>query len=317
MTLDPTDARGPGARRRPDASSASSRSLVTNPAEGTGVDRDADVLARRVRPCSSTAPIALRRSAPYARRARHRRSGSCCASWRGYSVAASGLGPVFATTSAAYLTDRRGALAGRRRRSPSSPWSATGVGAARPARRGAAAVHDARARPSWRRSSATSCARSTSATASSRRCARSRRARPSRRIASASPATCTTSSATRSPGIALQARAGRRLVERDPARAAEALREIDELASRALSETRETIGLIRAPDQPAELRPQPRLEDLDELVARLQEGDLQRPAAPRGRPEPRPRRRPGLRVPDRAGGARATSSSTRGPRARS
>ena len=75
-------------------------------------------------------------------------------------------------------------------------------------------------------------------------------------------------------GIALQARAARRLVERDPARTAEALDEIDELASRALSDTRETIGLIRAPDQPAELHPQPRLEDLEELVARLQEDDL-------------------------------------------
>jgi signal transduction histidine kinase len=76
-------------------------------------------------------------------------------------------------------------------------------------------------------------------------------------------------------GIALQARAGRRLVERDPGRTAEALREIDDLATRALSDTREAIGLIRAPGDAAELRPQPRLEDLDELVARLQEDDLQ------------------------------------------
>jgi signal transduction histidine kinase len=52
------------------------------------------------------------------------------------------------------------------------------------------------------------------------------------------------------------------------------LQDIEELAARALGETRETIGLIRAPGQPAELRPQPRLEDLDELVSHLQEDDL-------------------------------------------
>jgi signal transduction histidine kinase len=77
-------------------------------------------------------------------------------------------------------------------------------------------------------------------------------------------------------GIALQARAGRRLVDRDSERTADALREIDELATRALGETREAIGRIRVPGQPAELRPQPRLEDLDDLVSRLDEdGDLE------------------------------------------
>jgi signal transduction histidine kinase len=75
-------------------------------------------------------------------------------------------------------------------------------------------------------------------------------------------------------GITLQARAGRRLVDRDAQRTGEALRQIDELATRALGETREAIGRIRGDGQPAELRPQPRLDDLDELVARLQEDDL-------------------------------------------
>jgi signal transduction histidine kinase len=55
--------------------------------------------------------------------------------------------------------------------------------------------------------------------------------------------------------ITLQARAGARRIGADPARAAEALAEIDALASRALADTRTAVGLIgdeneRAPTHP-------------------------------------------------------------------
>src|SRR3712207_8574499 len=82
--------------------------LVTNPADGTGVDRDADVYAVAFG-VLATAPIALRRSAPYLV-VLVTSLGILLAASRGYPVAASGLGPVLATTSAAYLTDRRGAI---------------------------------------------------------------------------------------------------------------------------------------------------------------------------------------------------------------
>jgi signal transduction histidine kinase len=70
-------------------------------------------------------------------------------------------------------------------------------------------------------------------------------------------------------GIALQARAARRRLERDPARAAEAIDEIDQLATSALAETRQAVGVIRA-----EMAPRPTLDQLDELVAHLQTPDM-------------------------------------------
>ena len=74
-------------------------------------------------------------------------------------------------------------------------------------------------------------------------------------------------------GITLQARAGRRRVRRDPAAAEAALDTIDELATRALAETRQAVGLVRG-EPSGELRPPPGLEDLDELVADLQGEDV-------------------------------------------
>jgi signal transduction histidine kinase len=71
-------------------------------------------------------------------------------------------------------------------------------------------------------------------------------------------------------GITLQARAARRRLERDPARVAESIDEIDKLASSALAETRQAVGVIRA-----DMAPQPTLDQLDELVAHLQTPDMQ------------------------------------------
>ena len=66
--------------------------------------------------------------------------------------------------------------------------------------------------------------------------------------------------------ITLQARAGQRLVQRDPPGATAALEQIEEVASRALNETREAVGVIRSGAERAELQPQPTLDDLPELV---------------------------------------------------
>jgi signal transduction histidine kinase len=76
-------------------------------------------------------------------------------------------------------------------------------------------------------------------------------------------------------GITLQARAALRRVERDPARAAAALEQIDALASSALAETRQVIGIIRSDEERAAFAPQPTLEQLDDLVATVQAPDVQ------------------------------------------
>ena len=314
--LDPTDARGPAARRRRDALRRPvGRSSPARPS-GTGVDHDAGRSRGRASPCSPrrrSPCAAARRCAVLLATA----AGILLRALFGYAVAASGLGPVFATTSAAYLTDRRGAIAGRRdvRRRRASPRPRSRCTAS-PAP-GVQLITDARARrpgDDHRRRPAHAARAQPRARGAARA---SRRARPSPRIACASPATCTTSSATRSPGSRCRPGPAAGSSSATPRAPAEALREIDELATRALSETRETIGLIRAPDQPAELRPQPRLEDLDELVARLQRGRPARPAAPARATRSASRR---SSRPRRTGSCRrrsATSSSTPGPRARS
>jgi signal transduction histidine kinase len=70
-------------------------------------------------------------------------------------------------------------------------------------------------------------------------------------------------------GIALQARAGLRRVRTDPARAAQALTEIDQLAGNALAETRQAVGIIRSEDASADLRPAPGIGDVEDLIARV------------------------------------------------
>jgi signal transduction histidine kinase len=75
-------------------------------------------------------------------------------------------------------------------------------------------------------------------------------------------------------GIALQARAGERLLTQDPAAVGKNLATIDALAGQALAETRASIGTIRDPDRRSEPIPAPQLSDLAELVARLQQEDL-------------------------------------------
>lgn len=74
--------------------------------------------------------------------------------------------------------------------------------------------------------------------------------------------------------ITLQARAGQRQIARDPALARETFVQIEEVASRALGETREAVGAIRSGSEQAELRPQPTLDDLPELVRAVSASDV-------------------------------------------
>jgi signal transduction histidine kinase len=194
------------------------------------------------------------------------------ASGLGYPLAAAGLGVVFAATSMAYLTDRRGAVV-------AGVLLALAVGGA------TVLAYDAEPGLGVQLSTTLILAalatgigdtlrslHQRNAELDALRAVEAREAVAQDRVRIAREVHDVVGHAL--AGIALQARAGRRLLERDPPRAGEALREIDELATRALGETREAIGRIRSADEQAELRPQPRLDDLDELVGRLREGDL-------------------------------------------
>ncbi len=75
-------------------------------------------------------------------------------------------------------------------------------------------------------------------------------------------------------GIALQARAGLRRVRSDPARTTDALTEIDQLASDALAETRQAVGIIRSADALTDLRPAPGIDDIGDLIARVRTPDV-------------------------------------------
>lgn len=74
--------------------------------------------------------------------------------------------------------------------------------------------------------------------------------------------------------ITLQARAGQRQIARDRALAAATFEQIEDVASRALGETRTAVGVIRSGSERAELRPQPTLGDLPELVRAVSASDV-------------------------------------------
>jgi signal transduction histidine kinase len=72
--------------------------------------------------------------------------------------------------------------------------------------------------------------------------------------------------------VVVQAGAGRRIAAKDPARAAEALADIEATGRDALEELRRLVGVLRDDGAAGtELAPQPRLAELDDLVRRLAE----------------------------------------------
>jgi signal transduction histidine kinase len=244
--------------------------LGTAPSPGVGVQHEPDAWAVLLA-LLSTAPIALRRSAPLGV-VLVTGTALVVAAGIGYAAAAAGLGLVFAATSMAYLTDRRGAVAAAVLFAVLAGASTVLAFEGEPGMSvqlstsivlgGLAAAIGDTLRSLHARNRELDALRAVEA----REAVAQDRVRIAREVHDVVGHALA--------GITLQARAGRRLLERDPPRAGEALREIDELATRALGETREAIGRIRSADEQAELRPQPRLDDLDELVGRLRDGDL-------------------------------------------
>lgn len=75
--------------------------------------------------------------------------------------------------------------------------------------------------------------------------------------------------------MVVQAGAARRVLGRDPDRAAEALSSIETTGRQALDELRRLLGMLREySDQPPSLAPQPQLRDLDALVAQVEEAGV-------------------------------------------
>jgi signal transduction histidine kinase len=84
--------------------------------------------------------------------------------------------------------------------------------------------------------------------------------------------------------MVLQAQGARRILDQDPARARAALDAIEETGGTALAEIRASLGMLRDEDDAAELRPQPTLGDLEDLVAEMREAGLGVDLTVAGRP---------------------------------
>lgn len=94
--------------------------------------------------------------------------------------------------------------------------------------------------------------------------------------------------------VVVQAGAGRRVAERDPARAVEVLAGIERTGRDALAELRRMVGVLREPsDRPGSLAPQPTLDELPDLVARLADTGVPVTIVRSGQPRPLP---PGVEV---------------------
>jgi signal transduction histidine kinase len=86
--------------------------------------------------------------------------------------------------------------------------------------------------------------------------------------------------------MVVQTSAARRLLDRDPARAASALSQVEETGRQSLTEMRRLLGLPHEGEDRADLSPQPTLDRLDDLIRQFSEAGL--PVAARIEGEPRP-----------------------------
>jgi signal transduction histidine kinase len=74
--------------------------------------------------------------------------------------------------------------------------------------------------------------------------------------------------------IVVQAQGGRRVIDRDPEQAEEALATIERTARTALDEMRRSLGVLRGDDEGAALAPQPGVGELEDLVSGARDGGL-------------------------------------------
>jgi signal transduction histidine kinase len=87
--------------------------------------------------------------------------------------------------------------------------------------------------------------------------------------------------------MVVQAGAARRMLERDPERAREALTSVEGTGRQALDEMRNLLGVLRTEDEATEQRaPQPSVSHLDSLVAHVREAGLPVELVVEGEPRP-------------------------------
>jgi signal transduction histidine kinase len=89
--------------------------------------------------------------------------------------------------------------------------------------------------------------------------------------------------------IVIQAEGARRVFDRDPERAREALDSIEQTARTALADMRSSLGVLRDQGGSPMREPQPGLAELDGLLERAREGGLEVELAVEGQPRALPR----------------------------
>ena len=90
--------------------------------------------------------------------------------------------------------------------------------------------------------------------------------------------------------VAVQAGVGHHLIDRDPARAKDALATIETTSRQALTEMRRMLGVLRTEDEEPnrELAPQPSLDDLEPLLRSAREAGLEVDVRVEGAPRSMP-----------------------------
>ena len=88
--------------------------------------------------------------------------------------------------------------------------------------------------------------------------------------------------------MVVQAQGARRLLDRDPERAREALETIEHTGRTALDEMRRSLGVLRRPDADAPLAPQPGMGDLGALLEQARQSGLTVELVTEGEPAPLP-----------------------------
>jgi signal transduction histidine kinase len=89
--------------------------------------------------------------------------------------------------------------------------------------------------------------------------------------------------------IVVQAEGARRVFDRDPERAREALGSIEQTARKALTDMRRSLGVLRDEEMSAMLEPQPGIDDLDGLLEQARSGGLAVELAVEGEPRALPK----------------------------
>jgi signal transduction histidine kinase len=88
--------------------------------------------------------------------------------------------------------------------------------------------------------------------------------------------------------MVVQSQGARRLLDRDPERAREALATIERTGRAALDEMRRSLGVLRRPDADVPLAPQPGIDDLRALVEQARRSGLAVELVTEGKPAPLP-----------------------------